>query len=392
MKIQNICIVNVNQQGLGIGGTETVSHLLKKEFEINGFTVFCVYVNQKTIKSESDFQFPQRDEIGHKDNLLFLISLIREKSIDLIILQGGYEDELLDICIKAKIETSIKLVLPIHFNPLFAVKQYDDYKDKIISECKGSFNKIFTKLYYKLKQFAYTKRTLKSAKKDIERYDIENINAIVTLNEEYSFFLKSVFAEQFYKKIYTIKNPVLAKQNEQQVKENIILFVGRLTYQKRLDRLLYIWNTIQSENPEWRLVVVGDGEYAGKYKQLAKELQLKNIEFVGQQISEEYFKKSRIVCMTSSHEAQPMVLIEAQLWGCVPIAYNSFEAATDIIQNEHNGLLVRPFKEKEYIKGLRTLIANNEMRERLATNGKEFIKKFDSKTIVKEWIRLFNSL
>ena len=247
-------------------------------------------------------------------------------------------------------------------------------------------------LYYNFKQPFFAKRTLKIVKNNLLKYNIENIDAIVTLNEKYSNFLKSVFAEQFHNKIHTIKNPILAKQSDPQDKESIILFVGRLNYQKRLDRLLYIWKKLYAKNPEWKLVVVGDGEYADEYKHIAKKIKLKNIEFVGQEISEEYFKKSKIVCMTSSHEAQPMVLIETQQFGCVPVAYNSFESATDIIQNGHNGILVTPFKEKEYTKALSTLIANDGMRELLAANGKEFIKKFDSKIIVKEWIKLFNNL
>ena len=146
MKIKNICIVNVNQQGLGIGGVETVSYILKEEFESYGFTVSCLYANQKTTKSNSDFIFPHKKEIGHKKNLSLLISLIREKGIELIILEGGYKDVLVDLCIKAKIETGIKLILPIHFNPLVAVKEYDDYKERILNKCSNPFKKLLKNL------------------------------------------------------------------------------------------------------------------------------------------------------------------------------------------------------------------------------------------------------
>ena len=175
-------------------------------------------------------------------------------------------------------------------------------------------------------------------------------------------------------------------------KENIILFVGRLTAQKRVDRLLYIWKALHTRNPEWKIVIVGDGEYANEYKQLSKKLQLKNVEFAGQQPSKEFFKKGKIVCITSSHEAQPMVLIEAQQWGCVPIAYNSFESATDIIQDKYNGVLVKPFKQEEYAKKLSELMINEVYWMRLANNGSKFIKKFDINAVIKNWINLFNNL
>ena len=96
--------------------------------------------------------------------------------------------------------------------------------------------------------------------------------------------------------------------------------------------------------------------------------------------------------MTSSHEALPIVLIEAQKYDCVPIAYNSFESATDIIQDGHNGILVTPFNRREYVKALDSLIVNEERLAQLTKNGKEYIKKFDSRKVVKEWIKLFNKL
>ena len=96
--------------------------------------------------------------------------------------------------------------------------------------------------------------------------------------------------------------------------------------------------------------------------------------------------------MTSSHESFGMVLIEGQMYGCTPILYNSFEAATDIVQNEYNGLLITPFKKKEYTKALKRLIINERLREELATNSKESVKKFDITVIIKQWIALIETL
>ena len=138
--------------------------------------------------------------------------------------------------------------------------------------------------------------------------------------------------------------------------------------------------------------MVGDGYYANEYKKIATNLGLRNINFVGQQPSEGYFNKSKIMCMTSSHEALPMVLIEAQKHGCVPIAYNSFEAAKDIIQNGHNGLLIKPFKHREYEKALTRLMNEEDYRESIAKNGSTFIEKFNIEIIIKDWIKLLTSL
>ena len=59
-----------------------------------------------------------------------------------------------------------------------------------------------------------------------------------------------------------------------------------------------------------------------------------------------------IFCMTSNYEGFPMVLLEAMQFGCVPIAFKSFESLDDIIINHNNGYQITPFDIYEYINSL----------------------------------------
>ena len=45
-----------------------------------------------------------------------------------------------------------------------------------------------------------------------------------------------------------------------------------------------------------------------------------------------------------------MTLLECQSFGVVPLLYNSFSAAVDIIDDGINGYLISPYKKKEYAK------------------------------------------
>ena len=47
-----------------------------------------------------------------------------------------------------------------------------------------------------------------------------------------------------------------------------------------------------------------------------------------------------------------MVLTEAMTFGAVPVAFNSYAAITDIIDDGKNGLLVPPFSHKEFARKL----------------------------------------
>lgn len=391
--MKNICIVSECQQILGVGGTETVSYLLKEELKKNGYSVWSVfYVATRELCSE-DILLPDKQDICSSRNRNSLINTILDKNIDIILLQGAPVKGLLELCVYAKKETGTKLVYAYHFNPLMSIKAYTDYKEKCIRKINNPITKLLTSICLEIKRVWYNYQNTKKTREKYREYDIENIDAFVSLNKEYTSFFKKLFLAHHDNKFHTIANPITINNiNELYEKENIVLFVGRLVSLKRLDRLIYIWWELYRKFPDWKLIVVGDGEHANEYRSIVQKLKLENIEFVGQKSSEEYFKRSKILCLTSSHEGLPMVLIEAQKYGCVPVAYNSFESATDIIQNRHNGLLITPFKQKEYIRSLEELMSNDRFREELAKNGISHIQKFNIEQIIKEWIALFENL
>lgn len=392
MKKPNICIISEKQQILGIGGTETVSYLLKEELRKNNYNVLSAYFISLAEREQTDIIFPNTKDYHSTANKAFFINKITKNKINIILLQGECDSFLMDICIEAKKVTGIKLVCAYHFNPLMRIKGYDDYVENLLNHTPFPIRQLY-KFYFKLKRHSYNSRTLDTIKKEFLKYDIENIDAFVSLHQKYTDFFKSLYPTPHRNKFHTIENPIiLDKQEDICNKENIILFVGRLTFQKRLDRFLYIWQKLYKEHPHWTVVVVGDGNYANEYKKLAKDLKINNISFVGQQHTENYFKRSKIICMTSSYEGLPMVLIEAQKYGCVPIAYNSFGAATNIIRHMHNGMLVKPFRKMEYTKAIDYIISNEEIRKRMSLNGIEYIERFNIKTIVPHWIELFNKL
>lgn len=392
MEKPNICILSEKQQILGIGGTETVSYLLKEGLKKNDYNVWSAFFVQEAKLEQTDLLFPDKEDYHSTTNKNFFINKVIENRIKIVLLQGECDSFLMDICIEAKKHTDIKLVCAYHFNPLMRIKVYDDYVENLLNHKSILFKPLY-KLYFKIKRKSFRAKTLQFIKNEFLKYDIENINAFVSLSKNYTDFIKGLYSTSQRDKFHTIENPIiLDKEKEIYKKENIVLFVGRLTFQKRLDRFLYIWQKIYKKNPQWSVIVVGDGNYADEYKRLANNLQIKNITFVGQQPTEKYFKRSKIICMTSSHEGLPMVLIEAQKYGCVPIAYNSFGAATNIIENMYNGLLIEPFKQKEFIKALNHIISNEKIREQMAFNGIEYIEKFNIETIIQHWIRLFNEL
>ena len=89
--------------------------------------------------------------------------------------------------------------------------------------------------------------------------------------------------------------------------------------------------------------------------------------------------------MTSNYEGWGMVLTEAMQCGTVPIAFNSFAAATDIITHRKNGILVSPFNMNEYEKELRNLMSDIRFLQQMSTQAKKDIQKFSVENVVNLW-------
>ena len=107
-------------------------------------------------------------------------------------------------------------------------------------------------------------------------------------------------------------------------KQKQILFCGRMTSQKKPYRVLYAWQQIQVHLSDWELLLVGDGPWLDRLKQLSLKLKLKRVQFCGFQDPMPFYQKASILWMTSNFEGWGLVLTEAMQFGCVPIAFNSF--------------------------------------------------------------------
>ena len=191
----------------------------------------------------------------------------------------------------------------------------------------------------------------------------------------------------------SITNPIDGQSlNNIPNKHKILLYVARLEYgMKRFDRALRIWERLYPIFPGWEFVVVGDGDYRTHFEKLSCDRKIERIKFCGFQNPEPYFRDSSLLCLTSTTEGFGMVLVEAMQYGCVPVAYDSYTALSDIIEEGQNGYKVTAFKEDEFVKKLSSLMSDDMLREKMAENSLKTPQKFDASIIADQWIKLFES-
>lgn len=136
------------------------------------------------------------------------------------------------------------------------------------------------------------------------------------------------------------------------------LFLGRLSEEKGLDRLVAIWRDVPA-----RLVVVGDGPERARLEAAAPD----TVEFRGSVPADQvpaYLARARALVLPSiCYEGAPRTVVEAYAAG-VPVVANRYGALPSVVTDGGTGLLVDPGDAGAWRGALEALLVD-ETSERL---------------------------
>lgn len=194
-------------------------------------------------------------------------------------------------------------------------------------------------------------------------------------------------------KIISIPNSIPSVQESVPVKKKTLLFVGRLNVQhKRADLIIPLWAGLVDKLPEWEFKVVGSGEYFEKLKQELAAVKLPRITLEGFQSSLDYYPEASILFMPSAYEGFPNVLLEAQSFGCIPVAYKSYKAVEWIVNDGEDALLIEPFDIDKMSQSIVKLATDDRQRAKMAEAGLINARRFTIDKIGQKWLEFFDSL
>lgn len=390
-KLKTICFQTSGGVNHDFGGLDRVTELLADYFEENGYKVFYLsQINRPNTKNSRQYYLPNENNLTAKENIEFYNKFIEQKEIDILINQEGNVNIILPLSNSIK---SIIYITALHFNPNYItnfhfINKFN--KMNIPYLAKNILLNILKIPFIETNAFAYLHRKLEN------NYYINCLNCdrFVLLSNHFKKDFESLFkTKKTPTNITAINNPI--KLNNTTVdftkKKKQLLYVGRLECNmKRIDKLLNNWSKIAVDFTDWTLHLVGAGPDELQLKQQVKKQNIPRVFFEGVQNPQKYYEESSIFCFSSdSSEGWGMVLVEAQMYGCVPIAFNSYSAISEIINDGKSGRLITAFNDIEYIKALIELMQNENLRINMAKNAIESVKKFDINTIGKQWITLF---
>lgn len=368
------------------GGIEVVTATLANRFALDGHTVFILSHLQGQasglLTSIADcvrhVLMPDSRYTG-KTNKRFLSDFLKENMIDVFIFQDDYSR--LEMNFPAE-KGRTKIIVVEHNAPFCGMSRWVRYPDTIIGKLK--LVRHVAKYYVQLWQDRVRRRRL-----------YEYTDAYVLLSHRFDGEFRAMTDLYDTRKLFSIPNPCVFESFEGgfEKKEKVVVFAGTLSSNKGLLRLLDAWSMIEEGFPDWKLVVLGDGECRMEAEQLIAERSLGNVRLMGYQPNPgEYFAQAEIFAFPSGREGWGLVLVEAMLHGCVPVAFDSYAALRDIVTDGEDGLIAPAFDIKAYSRKLQLLMSDSALREKMSDKARASARRFDVQKVIAKWYNLFDQL
>lgn len=355
------------------GGAETVNHTLANQFKSDGYEVKieCMYkCGNKEIIPDIDYEKtcislePKRPSYK-----VMLKELVKLKIKD-------FNNDLKN-CIKCRKNkfTSIKVLKNDinSFDPDWIIITNPEIVKYVP---KNYLKKCLIHIHSGCEEY-FTNSKLKKTKKILFKYE----NKIYKL-----IWLTKGFMEEGKK--YGLKNseymynPVRFKSDKvSTLDNNNITFIGRIAPVKRVYLLSKIFNEMNNKN--WNLNIYG----SGRDKDIVKS---KNIRLLGPTGKvKDVLLNSSVFALTSSSEGFPMVVLESYECGVPVIAFDFKVSSHEVIKNNETGFIIPMDNKDEYIKKLKLLCNDSNLRKDMGKKAKEYAKKFYPEEVSKRWYKLF---
>ena len=372
----------------GIGGIESVTNTLinslGEENDIYVIAYDCMqgYELPKYVKKA--FYFPG-DKWCEESNITYYNQIIRERQITHVIVQGMYTF-MIDIALNDARDRNVKVISALHGAPGYERIEY----------LAGRSQKPLAKIVRNIKlKLGVNKSYNRHRKRWREAYlkAVNESEKVVLLCEDYIDEFCKLYSIPKSEKLCAIANPLPESYLHNQLpdfsrKENVILFVGRLTFEKNVQVMLAAWKKLQPRLAGWKFRIVGDGLEREKLEQYVRVHNISCAEFVGA-VSDpsEYYRKAKMLLLLSKFEGFGMVLTEAQSFGVIPVAYPSSSGVKSIIE-DGGGVMVNSMKPEVIADVVYALAGDENKMKALSAAVHEKSALYKTDVIAARWRQL----
>lgn len=159
--------------------------------------------------------------------------------------------------------------------------------------------------------------------------------------------------------------------------EKIILFMGRLVYEKGVQNLIAAMPKILNNYHDAKLIVAGKGGMLGELQQEVRNLGLGNKVYFTGQLSpkqvQKMYKCADIAVFPSTYEPFGIVAIESMLLG-VPTVVSDVGGLNEIVDHGVNGMKSYAGNPNSLADSILTLLFDHKLCDTIVKNAKQKVK------------------
>lgn len=371
-------IANANLRG----GTEILAFNLLHELNAAGMDCWLLSVvpyqgQDSRVVSFADDDYrtwerlqakPENKLAGSARSDALLRSLIEAKAAELKV--EWIINHTYDIC--AAIPTDGKFKTAQVFN--WSIRGYEDSLTVIIRK-KGILGRMLSSLSFSRQRARWHKALPKFTRLVVltDAAHEEIMETCSTVNPE---------------KLVTIPDPLMHNEGSQvlsNLKNKNLVFVGRLSREKGVMRVLRIWERIVKELPDYTLSIYGTGDMKPKMEAFVAEHKLPGVKFMGfcSDLAQIY-TNADLLLMTSDSEGFGMVLIEAMYYGVPCITFDCPVSPKEIIADA--GIAVPCFDEGLYANEVLILLLDSRRLKNLQIKAISRAQSYFVQNVINLWI------
>lgn len=172
-----------------------------------------------------------------------------------------------------------------------------------------------------------------------------------------------------------------------------LVSVCRLGVEKNIDEILDYFPNLLKEDNRIKFIIVGDGPYKKKLIKKVEKIGISdNVVFTGMINPKEvykYYQLGDIFVSASTSETQGLTYIEA-LANRLPMVCKKDDCLIDVIEEERNGYIFT--NEKEFIKGVITILKDENLREKMSVESFNKSNNFGKKKFGIEIEKLYKEI